>query len=66
MTQPQTTTRPADARRRVWPHRLIALALVLAGGAVTGWPVVETFANNTAGLPRGHRLRRRRRLGRVR
>ena len=49
MTQPQRTDGRPPARRRAWPHRLVAVALVLSGGGVTGWPVVETFANNTQG-----------------
>lgn len=49
MTPSQTTARRAPARRRVWPHRLVALTLVLAGGAVTVWPVAEALANNRTG-----------------
>lgn len=32
-----------------WPARVIALGLVLGGGAVSGWPVVETWLNNEQG-----------------
>lgn len=46
MSQPQRTAGPTPARRRAWPHRLVALTLVLSGGALSGWPVAETFANN--------------------
>ncbi len=46
MSQPQRTAGPTPARGRAWPHRLVALTLVLSGGALSGWPVAETFANN--------------------
>lgn len=32
-----------------WPFRVLALALVLGGGAVTVSPVIETFGNNRLG-----------------
>lgn len=36
-------------RRRQWPHRLVAVLLVLGGGVLSAWPVAETFLNNGAG-----------------
>lgn len=38
-----------DTRPRRWPHRVLAVALVLAGGVVTAWPIGETLVNNTDG-----------------
>lgn len=49
MSQPQRTAGPTPARRRAWQHRLLALSLVLAGGALSGWPVAETYAHNEQG-----------------
>lgn len=40
---------PRSTGRRRWPHRLVAAALILAGVAVSGWPVADTFNNNRQG-----------------
>lgn len=36
----------AAPRRGRWPHRLVALALILAGAGVTAYPVTETLVTN--------------------
>lgn len=48
MFQPHQS-RQRTPRRPVWPARVVAIALVLGGGALMGQPVVETLVQDAAG-----------------